>query len=131
GPEVTALVVADGKVLDGFAISKPASLYRSDSGEAVFAVQGAAGAVAAIATGIAFDDHGDHADIDVDPPALTGFVAEGQSPSHFVEHSGHFAAFFDGEGIARVFSESDALAGAGALREVAAARSEEHTSALH
>lgn len=120
-PVVTAIDAADGKVLDSFAISSPASLYRGDSGEAVFAVQGAAGAVAAIATGIAFDDHGDHADIDVDPPALTGFVAEGQSPSHFVEHSGHFAAFFDGEGIARVFSQSDALAGAGALREVAAA----------
>ncbi|RDE10419.1 metallochaperone AztD [Pelagibacterium lacus] len=119
-PIVTVIDAVEGAVIDSFAIGSPASLYRSDSGETVFAVQGAAGAVAAISTGIAFDDHGDHADIDVDAPALTGFVAEGQSPSHFVEHSGRFAAFFDGEGVARVFSETDALAGAGDLREFAA-----------
>ena len=117
-PVVTAIDAVGGEVIDTFGIGSPASLYRSDSGEAVFAVQGAAGAVAAIATGIAFDDHGDHADIDVHPPALTGFVVEGRSPSHFVQHSGRFAAFFDGEGVARIFSESDALAGEGELREV-------------
>ncbi len=103
-----------------FDISGPASLYRSDSGATVFAVQGAAGVVTAIGSGIRFDDHGDHADIAVSAPQLTGFSVSGESPSHFVEHSGHFAAFFDGEGVARVFSESDALAGRGDIAEVTA-----------
>lgn len=103
-----------------FEIDGPASLYRSETGATVFAVQGAAGKVTAIGSGIRFDDHGDHADIDVDEPSLTGFAVEGESPSHFVEHSGHFAAFFDGEGTARVFSESAALEGKGDVAEVKA-----------
>lgn len=117
-PVVHAIDALDGDVLETFEISGPASLYRSDSGETVFAVQGAAGAVTTIASGIAFDDHGDHGDITVAAPRLTGHVVAGESPSHFVEHDGQFAAFFDGEGLARVFSESDALAGDGALREI-------------
>lgn len=103
-----------------FDITGPASLYRSDSGETVFAVQGAAGEVTAIGTGIDLHDHGDHADIDVSDPKLTGLTVKGQSPSHFVEHDGHFAAFFDGEGIARVFTESDALEGHAEVSEVKA-----------
>lgn len=103
-----------------FDVSGPASLYRSNTGASVYAVQGAAGIVTAIDSGIRFDDHGDHADIAVSEPGLTGFAVEGQSPSHFVEHGGHFAAFFDGEGIARVFSEADALKGEGHVTEIRA-----------
>ncbi|KKB10279.1 hypothetical protein VE26_04960 [Devosia chinhatensis] len=90
------------------------------SGATVYAVQGAAGTVTAIDSGIRFDDHGDHADIDVSEPRLTGFSVHGESPSHFVEHNAHFAAFFDGEGIARVFSESAALEGEAEFSEVKA-----------
>ncbi len=118
--KVTVIDAIDGKVIDTFNIQGPASLYRSDSGETVFAVQGAAGAVTAISTGIAFDDHGDHGDIDVDAPRLTGAEVTGDSPSHFVEHDGEFAAFFDGDGVARVFGESDALKGELEIREVRA-----------
>lgn len=119
-PKVTVIDALDGDILDTFAIRGPASLYRSNSGEAVYAVQGAAGAVTAIASGISFDDHGDHADIHVEAPRLTGFELTGEGPSHFVEHGGHWAAFFDGEGLARVFQESEALEGHVETREVAA-----------
>ncbi len=119
-PVVHVLDALTNEEITHFDISGPATLYRSNSGATVYAVQGAAGAVTAIGSGIRFDDHGDHADIDVSEPGLTGFSVEGQSPSHFVEHSGHFAAFFDGEGIARVFSESTALTGEGEVSEVKA-----------
>lgn len=115
---ITVLDAINGDVIDTFEIDGPASLYRSDSGESVFAVQGGAGAVTAISTGIAFDDHGDHADIDVSQPSLTGLVVLGERPSHFVENRGQYAAFFDGEGVARVFSETEALSGASNPREV-------------
>ncbi|MDE4563137.1 metallochaperone AztD [Sinorhizobium meliloti SM11] len=91
------------------------SLYRSESGRAVFAVQGDAGAVTAIASGISFDDHGD---IDVEAPKLTGAEIVGQKPSHLVEHDGEFAAFFDGEGVARIISEKAVLQGKSDFREV-------------
>lgn len=119
-PVVHVLDATSNEEITHFNIKGPASLYRSESGATVYAVQGAAGTVTAIASGIRFDDHGDHADISVTDPSLPGFAVEGDSPSHFVEHGGHFAAFFDGEGLARVFSENDALEGGGDITEVKA-----------
>jgi zinc transport system substrate-binding protein len=119
-PVVRVVDALTGKQITQIDLAGPASLHRSQSGETVFAVQGPAGAVTAIGTGIALDDHGDHADLEVTEPGLTGFSIEGDSPSHFVEHGGQFAVFFDGEGVARVFSESDALGGGGEISEVKA-----------
>lgn len=119
-PVVRVFDAIANEELTHFDVSGPASLYRSSSGSTVFAVQGAAGKVTAIGSGIRFDDHGDHADIAVLEPGLTGLVLQGDSPSHFVEHSGQFAAFFDGEGIARVFSEADVLKGEAKVTEVKA-----------
>ncbi len=118
--KVTVIDAVAGTTMDTFAIKGPATLHRSASGAAVFAVQGSANIVTAIATGIAFDDHGEHGDIDVEAPRLTGAEVAGEYPVHFVEHDGEFAAFFDKEGLARVFSESDALAGKLTIREVKA-----------
>jgi len=81
-------------------------------------VQGDAGAVTAIASGISFDDHGDHGDIDVAAPKLTRTEIAGERPSHLVEHDGEFAAFFDGEGVARIISEKAVLEGKSDVREV-------------
>lgn len=117
-PVVLAVDAAEGKVIDSFAIKGPASVYRSDSGEAVYAVQGDGNVVSTIATGIAFDDHGDHDDIEVDPPKLTGAEFTGEYPVHFVEHDGHWAVFFDKEGKARIFEEHEALKGYVETREV-------------
>jgi zinc transport system substrate-binding protein len=117
-PKVTVIDAVKGETLDTFTIKAPASLYRSESGRTVFAVQGDAGAVTAIASGISFDDHGDHGDIDVEVPKLTGTEIAGQKPSHFVDHDGEFAAFFDGEGVARIISEKAVLEGKSEFREV-------------
>lgn len=117
-PKVTVIDAVKGEAIETFQIASPAVLYRSDSGRLVFARQGDAGLVTAISSGISFDDHGDHGDIDVAAPKLTGTQIAGQKPSHFVEHDGEFAAFFDGEGVARIFSEKAALEGKSDFREV-------------
>lgn len=119
-PKVTVVEPASGRILDTFGIKGPAALYRSASGQTVFAVQGDAGAVTAISTGIAIEDHGDHGDIHIEAPKLTGTEIAGKAPSHLVEHDGMFAAFFDGEGTARLLSETVVLAGAPATTEVRA-----------
>ncbi|WP_280113886.1 zinc metallochaperone AztD [Devosia sp. LC5] len=117
-PVVHVIDAVDGDTLARFDIKGPASLYRSDSGEAVYAVQGDADVVTTIRTGIAFQDHGDHADIDIEDAALAGAEIAGDYPVHFVGHDGHWAAFFDKEGLARVFEEHEALEGHASFREV-------------
>lgn len=92
-------------------VDGPARLYRTGSGETVFAVQGDAGKVAAIATGIAFHDHGDHADIVIEDARLLDLSFEGPKPSHFVEHRGDIAIFFDGDGKAVATTERAILDG--------------------
>lgn len=117
-PKVTVVDAVDGGKLDTFQIEGPASLHRSESGRTVFAVQGSAGVVTGIASGISFEDHGEHGDIDVEAPKLAGVEITGKKPSHFVEHDGDFAAFFDGEGVARIISEKAVLEGKSDFREV-------------
>lgn len=120
-PVVHVFDAVKGETLATFDIKGPASLYRSDSGEAVYAVQGDADGVTTIKTGVVFSDHGDHADIEVEDASLAGAEITGDYPVHFVEHDGHWAAFFDNEGLARVFEEHDALEGNVDFREVKSA----------
>ena len=108
-PVVNVIDALDGDLLDTFTVKGPASLYQSSSGETVFAVQGNDGAVSAISSGIAFHDHGDHADIDIDDPKLLDVQIEGAKPAHFVELQGYIAQWFDGEDEVRVFTEKAAL----------------------
>lgn len=102
--KVTALDAISGETLGSFALKSPAALYASESGEAVFAVQGAGNQVSAIRSGIAIDDHGDHGDIEVSEPALVDAVFTGEKPAHLVEHDGKVALFFDGSGKVDLFS---------------------------
>ncbi|WP_292712166.1 zinc metallochaperone AztD [Mesorhizobium sp.] len=117
-PKVTVIEAVNGGKLDTFQIKGPASLHRSESGRTVFAVQGSAGVVTGIASGISFEDHGEHGDIDVQAPKLAGVEIAGEKPSHFVEHDGDFAVFFDGEGVARIISEKVVLEGKSDFWEV-------------
>ncbi|WP_082143801.1 zinc metallochaperone AztD [Nitratireductor soli] len=108
-PVVKVIDALDGDLLDTFTIEGPASLYRSSSGETVFAIQGAAGEVNAIKSGIAFRDHGDHGDVDVDDAELLNVHIDGAKPAHFVEVQGSIAQWFDGEDEVRVFTEKAVL----------------------
>lgn len=112
-PIVTAIDLATDKPLATFELASPASLYATQSGEAVYAVQGAGNQISAIATGIHLDDHGDHGDIEITEPTVIDAVVAGTKPVHFVEHDGKIALFFDGEGKTRVVGEADWLDGDG------------------
>jgi hypothetical protein len=117
-PLVTAIDLGTDQVSGSFELGSPASLYTTPSKAAVFAVQGEADRVSAIASGIALGDHGDHADLVIAAPKLLDAAVAGDKPVHFVEHHGDIALFFDGEGVARLVSERDWLAGNAATRDL-------------
>jgi hypothetical protein len=105
--KVSVVDLDAGAVSHSFEIAGPASLYTTNSGKGVFAVQGGANVVTGFSSGIEIDDHGDHGDIEIsDPVALEGSVA-GERPVHFVEHHGVIALFFDGEGTTKIVNESN------------------------
>jgi hypothetical protein len=106
-PIVNVIDAADGRPIDRFEIEAPATLYPSESARTVFAVQRDGDVVEAFSSGITVDDHGDHGDLSVSPPARLDGRIGGDRPVHFVAHDGLVALFFDGEGIARVIGERD------------------------
>lgn len=108
---VRAIDAEGGEALADFAIEMTPALTASASGRTVFAVQGAVGKVAVIDTGIALEDHGDHADIKVTAPALLELTIAGTTPAHVVEGSGQIALFDDGTGEVALFAESTLLDG--------------------
>lgn len=117
-PLVTAIDLGTDAVAGTFELASPARLYATPSKAAVFAVQGEADRVSVIASGIALDDHGDHADLKLTPPKLLDATISGDKPVHFVEHHGDIALFFDGEGVTRLVSERDWLAGNATTRDI-------------
>lgn len=108
---VRAIDMRDGTSAGIFEIEQTPALTSSASGQTVFAVQGNAGKVAVIRTGIRFEDHGDHADIHVEDAVLSPFVIEGSKPAHVVDGSGTIAIFDDGTGDVTSFAESELLEG--------------------
>ncbi|TCW00104.1 zinc metallochaperone AztD [Biostraticola tofi] len=109
-PVVNVFDALDGDRLASFKLHGPANLNRSESGATVFATQGSAGVVSTIASGIAFHDHGDHADIDIDDATLLKRELLGNQPGHFFERQGKIAQWFDGEDSAKILAESAVLA---------------------
>ena len=67
-PIVKAIDPKDGKLIETFETTAPASLNLSESGRTIFAVQGSANHVQVISTGIVRGDHGDHDDLKVESP---------------------------------------------------------------
>ncbi|NEX46880.1 metallochaperone AztD [Pseudotabrizicola algicola] len=103
---VRAFDAETGDALAEFAIDMTPALTASASGRTVFAVQGDAGKVAVIDTGLAVEDHGDHADLKVSDAALLDLTLTGTKPAHVVDGSGRIALFDDGTGAVTVFDES-------------------------
>jgi zinc transport system substrate-binding protein len=117
-PVVRAIDAATGTVLANFATKGTATLHRSESGRTVFAVQSKSDMISVISSGVSMGDHGDHGDLKIEAPSLLEASFPGAKPSHFVDHHGDIALFFDGEGVARTVSEKDVLAGSQTVREV-------------
>lgn len=108
---VRAHDAATGASAGTFRIEETPALTASDSGRTVFAVQGGAGKVAVIATGLTIEDHGEHSDLKVEPARLLPTVLSGKTPAHVIEGSGKIALFDDGTGDVTLVKESALLAG--------------------
>ncbi len=102
---VVRILETDGAPTATFDIEGPASLAPGPSGTIVYAIQSDADIVQAIDSGIVLSDHGDHADLKVEAPRLLDTAMTGERPVHFVVHDGKIAVFYDGEGVARIYSE--------------------------
>lgn len=110
-PIISVIELETGETVETFDVTAPATLYASPSGQGIFAVQGSANRVDAFFSGIEFDDHGDHSDLRISAPAAVDLAIEGDKPTHFVEHAGYLAVYFDGSGKASILSEHNWLAG--------------------
>lgn len=108
---VHAVDLEDGASAGVFRLDQSPALARSTSGRTVFAVQGDAGKVAVIGTGLSFEDHGDHADIAIEDAKLLPTAITGTKPAHVVDGSGTIALFDDGTGDVALYRESDLLEG--------------------
>lgn len=108
---VRAHDAATGASAGTFRIEETPALTASDSGRTVFAVQGGAGKVAVIATGLTIEDHGEHSDLKVESARLLPTVLSGKTPAHVIEGSGSIALFDDGTGDVTLLKESALLAG--------------------
>lgn len=110
-PIVRAIDANDGKELGKFDIKGFAALSASDTGESVFAVQGDSNIVNIIKSGITFEDHGEHKDVEASAPALLPFTIEGEKPGHVVTHGDDVVLFYDRGGKADLYSEDAILDG--------------------
>lgn len=104
---VRAIDLEDGADAGTFRIDMTPALTESASGRTIFAVQGDAGKVAVIDTGLSFEDHGDHADLTVSDAQLLPVTLDGTRPAHVIEGSGRIAIFDDGTGDVTLISESE------------------------
>lgn len=106
---VVRAIDLDGTEAGRFETGMFSALSRSTSGRSIFAVQGDAGKVQVISSGVTFEDHGDHADLTVTDPELLPLQIEMAKPAHFVENRGMIALFDDGTGEVALFSETQVL----------------------
>ena len=109
-PTVTVLDIGSEERWQ-FALKGPSRLYPTPSGSAVVAVQSDHDAVDFLKSGILRESHGDHADLEVGPPATIEGTLEGPRPFHVVMHGDEAAINFDRGGYVTILEEGDILAG--------------------
>ncbi len=105
-PRVTVLDLPEPAERWSFETAGQARLYPLAGGAAVAAVQTGNDQVHFLSSGIRLEDHGDHADITTEAPALLGAPLTGPAPSHLVVHGGQVAINFDRGGHALLLSEA-------------------------
>lgn len=90
-------------------------LYASPSYRYAIAVQGVAGTVNFIDSGVDWEDHGDHGHLTLTEPTLLDLELSGTKPAHVTKHDDTTVIFFDGvEGTPaeiRLYTESGLAAG--------------------
>ena len=109
-PTVTAIDLDAPDQRWSFEVAGPARLYATAEEALVVAVQSDNDQVDFLRSGLSFDSHGDHADIDVSDPEVIGAV-EGPRPFHVVTHGGPVAINYDRGGYAGILEEAALLDG--------------------
>ncbi|MDJ1006369.1 MAG: hypothetical protein QNJ13_00965 [Paracoccaceae bacterium] len=94
-----------------FDIASPARLYLGPDGRHAWAVSRDAGQVQVIDSGVAEEDHGDHAHVILQDPELIGGPATGERPVHFNMDPSRVAIFWDGTGTATLHDAAAAATG--------------------
>ncbi|MBL4918473.1 metallochaperone AztD [Szabonella alba] len=85
-----------------FETTGQAKLYTVAWGAVVAAVQSDSDTVQFFRSGIAFHDHGDHADIEITDPAAISTMLTGPRPFHLVDHDGKVVINYDRGGYAEI-----------------------------
>lgn len=107
--QVTAIDLSDPDHRWTFETTGQTKLFAVANGAVVAAVQSNDDAVHFFDSGISFEDHGDHADIEVTDPSAIDAVLTGPRPFHLIDHDGQIVISYDTGGYAEVL-DSAALA---------------------
>lgn len=111
--EAATLRVIDleGGETSEFALDAPARIHLGPDGRHAFLVQRDAGRVAVLDTGRVSEDHGDHAAVDLEAPAMLDVTLTGDEPVHFNMDADRIAVFWDGSGEATLHDKAAILEG--------------------
>lgn len=103
-PVLRVLDLDEGRVTHELAMPKAsARLVSLSGGEYLAASLGdEAGTVLFVDTGLVFEEHGDHHDVEKSEPKLLQLKLAGTKPGHVVEGHGRVAVFYDGSREPRV-----------------------------
>lgn len=103
-PVLRVLDLDEGRVTHELPMPKASARLVSLSGGEYLAasVGDEAGTVLFVDTGLAFEEHGDHRDIEKSEPKLLPLKLTGTKPGHVVEGHGRVAVFYDGSREPRV-----------------------------
>lgn len=98
---------AEPALLDTFTLSAPARVTSDAAGRFAYCAQRNADTVNVIDTGLVVEDHGDHAHLHEEDPAVMDYTIDGVKPTHLVVHDGWSATFFDGSGDVTLLDEAE------------------------
>jgi hypothetical protein len=103
-------------LLETLTLAAPARAYGTTHGRYAYLTQRTANLVNVIDSGIVFESHVDHYHLDIDDPEVLSFTMNGMMPTHFTEHDGWVAIFYDGSGDVDLLQERSLSAGSPTVR---------------
>jgi hypothetical protein len=114
-PVMKVIDVGEDELVKEFKLDSVANLKPGRHAHEWLLVSREPGAVRTLQTGMREEDHGDHKHWIAGAPVLSAPLVAGGRPSHANASGNRVAAFFDGDGVARIFqtnaAKSDVSAG--------------------
>ncbi len=107
-PVAKVMDVGEDELVKEFKLDSVPSIRAGRHPHEWLLVSRESGAVRTLHTGMREEDHGDHKHWMAKAPELSEPLVAGKRPSHANAGGNRVAAFFDGDGVARVFQTNDA-----------------------